>query len=98
MLLHINTPSHRKQLLPSPNISINSYLLSKISHTTNTIMSSSEIPKGDAMDNDYKSRTGQSEIPVQSDDAPVEATEYTNGGDSDLQLGIYLNKQLLSRF
>ena len=42
------------------------------------------------MDNDYKSRTGQSEIPVQADEAPVEATEYTNGGDSDVQLGMYL--------
>jgi len=39
------------------------------------------------VDNDYKSRTGQSEIPVQSDDAGVEATEYDNGGDSDKQLG-----------
>jgi hypothetical protein len=46
-------------------------------------MSSSDIPSGNAMDNDYKSRTGQSEIPVQADEAPVEATEYTNGGDSD---------------
>ncbi|KAI4613014.1 hypothetical protein J4E90_000186 [Alternaria incomplexa] len=49
-------------------------------------MSSSEIPNGNAMDNDYKSRTGQTEIPVQNDEAPVEATEYTNGGDSDAQL------------
>ena len=52
-------------------------------------MSSSDIPSGNAMDNDYKSRTGQSEIPVQADEAPVEATEYTNGGDSDAQLGMY---------
>jgi len=52
-------------------------------------MSSSEIPNGNAMDNDYKSRTGQTEIPVQNDEAPVEATEYTNGGDSDAQLGMY---------
>ena len=54
-------------------------------------MSSSEIPNGNAMDNDYKSRTGQNEIPVQNDEAPVEATEYTNGGDSDAQLGMYLS-------
>lgn len=40
------------------------------------------------VDNDYKSRTGQSEIPVQSDEAGVEATEYDNGGDSDKQLGM----------
>jgi hypothetical protein len=50
-------------------------------------MSSSDIPSGNAVDNDYKSRTGQSEIPVQSDEAAVEATEYDNGGDSDEQLG-----------
>jgi hypothetical protein len=53
-------------------------------------MSSSEIPTGNAVDNDYKSRTGQSEIPVQADEASVEATEYDNGGDSDAQLGTYL--------
>lgn len=47
----------------------------------------SDIPKGDAVDNDYQSRTGQSEIPVQRDEAAVEATEYDNGGDSDEQLG-----------
>lgn len=50
-------------------------------------MSSSDIPTGDAVDNDYQSRTGQSEIPVQKDEAAVEATEYDNGGDSDEQLG-----------
>lgn len=44
------------------------------------------------VDNDYKSRTGQSEIPVQSDDAGVEATEYDNGGDSDKQLGMLSTK------
>jgi hypothetical protein len=52
-------------------------------------MSASDIPTGDAVDNDYKSRTGQSEIPVQSDEAAVEATEYDNGGDSDKQLGTW---------
>ncbi|EOA82506.1 hypothetical protein ACJQWK_04905 [Exserohilum turcicum] len=47
---------------------------------------SSEIPNGNAMDNSYQSRTGQSEISVQKDEAPIEATEYDNGGDSDQQL------------
>jgi hypothetical protein len=60
-------------------------------------MSSSDIPSGNAMDNDYKSRTGQSEIPVQADEAPVEATEYTNGGDSDAQLGMYLQHKYSPR-
>jgi hypothetical protein len=47
------------------------------------IMSSTDAP----IDDDYKSRTGQSAIPVQSDTAAVEATEYDNGGDSEQQLG-----------
>ncbi|KAH7077846.1 hypothetical protein BKA63DRAFT_272994 [Paraphoma chrysanthemicola] len=45
-----------------------------------------DAPTGDVVDDDYKSRTGQSEIPVQSDGAAVESTEYDNGGDSDAQL------------
>jgi hypothetical protein len=47
----------------------------------------STTPHFSVVDNDYKSRTGQSEIPVQSDEAAVEATEYDAGGDSDKQLG-----------
>ena len=50
-------------------------------------MSSDDVPSGTVVDNDYKSRTGQSQIPVQSDDAAIESTEYDNGGDSDKQLG-----------
>jgi len=46
-----------------------------------------DAPTGDIVGDDYKSRTGQSEIPVQSDGAGIEATEYDNGGDSDKQLG-----------
>ncbi|KAF1836989.1 hypothetical protein BDW02DRAFT_197696 [Decorospora gaudefroyi] len=50
-------------------------------------MSSTEkFSTGDVADNDYKSRTGQSQIPVQTDQTPVESTEYDNGGDSDKQL------------
>jgi len=50
-------------------------------------MSSAEIPTGDVVDNDYKSRTGQSEIPVQSDDAPIEDPIDADTADSDKQLG-----------
>jgi len=50
-------------------------------------MSSNDGPSGVVVDNDYASRSGQSQIPVQQDDAPVEATEYDDGGDSDKQLG-----------
>lgn len=39
-----------------------------------------------AQDNDYKSRTGQSDIPVQSDDAPVEGGVDPATADSDEQL------------
>lgn len=51
-------------------------------------MSANEIPQGDAVDNDYQSRSGQQQygIPVQKDEAPIEDTEYDNGGDSDEQL------------
>ena len=57
--------------------------------------STDHIPAGDAVDNDYQSRTGQSEIPVQRDEAPIEGTEYDNGGDSDEQLGTFHSFVLL---
>ena len=39
------------------------------------------------VDNDYKSRTGQSHIPVQSDDAPVDDPINPETADSDETLG-----------
>jgi len=54
-------------------------------------MSSNEqIPAGDARDNDYASRTGQSHIPVQRDEAPVEDPYNSVDADSDQQLGNYI--------
>ena len=52
-------------------------------------MSSNEqTVTGDYQDNDYVSRTGQSTIPVQRDEAPVEASPYNDEtADSDEQLG-----------
>ncbi|KAL2068827.1 hypothetical protein VTL71DRAFT_15165 [Oculimacula yallundae] len=49
---------------------------------------SSDIPQGDAQDNDYVSRPGQKEagIPVQSDNAPVEGGVDEATADSDEQL------------
>ncbi len=41
----------------------------------------------DTIQNDYKSRTGQSQIPVQSDDATVEDPIDPNSADSDETLG-----------
>ncbi|KAJ9629067.1 uncharacterized protein PV06_02216 [Exophiala oligosperma] len=40
----------------------------------------------DTTQNDYKSRTGQSHIPVQNDEAPVEDPIDPNNADSDEQL------------
>jgi Histone chaperone domain CHZ len=48
---------------------------------------SADIPQGDVMDNDYKSRAGQSEIPVQGDAKPVEDPINAETADSDEQLG-----------
>ena len=47
-----------------------------------------DIPAGDAGDDDYKSRTGQSHIPVQSDKAPVEDPIDPATADSDETLGM----------
>ncbi|KAG4421814.1 hypothetical protein IFR04_005064 [Cadophora malorum] len=49
---------------------------------------SSDIPQGDAQDNDYVSRTGQKEapIPVQSDNDVVESGVDAETADSDEQL------------
>ncbi|KAF2653285.1 hypothetical protein K491DRAFT_603246 [Lophiostoma macrostomum CBS 122681] len=45
-----------------------------------------EGPAGDAVDNDYASRTGQSFIPVQKDEAPVEDPIDPATADTDEQL------------
>ena len=50
-------------------------------------MSAQDIPTGEVQDNDYKSRTGQNEIPVQADDKPVEDPIDEETADSDAQLG-----------
>ncbi|KAF2016336.1 hypothetical protein BU24DRAFT_422682 [Aaosphaeria arxii CBS 175.79] len=43
-------------------------------------------PAGDSMDDDYKSRSGQCQIPVQSDSAPIEDPIDPATADSDEQL------------
>jgi len=49
-----------------------------------------DVPAGNSKDNDYASRTGQSHIPVQTDDAPVEESPYkAETADSDAQLGMF---------
>ncbi|KAF2727429.1 hypothetical protein EJ04DRAFT_451347 [Polyplosphaeria fusca] len=44
------------------------------------------VPSGEVADNDYASRTGQSTIPVQKDEAPVEDPIDPAKADSDEQL------------
>lgn len=53
-------------------------------------MTGGDVPGGDAVDNDYKSRTGQSHIPVQSDEAPVEDPIDPATADSDETLSMFL--------
>lgn len=47
-------------------------------------------PAGNSQDNDYVSRTGQSEIPVQKDEAQIEDPIDAATADSDEQLGMFL--------
>lgn len=47
-----------------------------------------DVPAGDSMDNDYASRTGQSAIPVQKDDKPVEDPIDPATADTDATLGM----------
>ena len=46
-----------------------------------------EAPTGDVQDTEYVSRTGQSQIPVTKDDAPIEDPIDAETADSDKQLG-----------
>ena len=81
ILSTINTTFHSHHQYPNNlNVSKNTINMS----STNQY----DAPTGDVVDDDYKSRTGQSEIPVQSDGAAIESTEYDAGGDSDKQLGM----------
>ena len=56
-----------------------------------------EAPRGDPVDNDYQSRTGQSQIPVQKDEAPVEDPIDPATADSDQQLGRLHSHQHMMR-
>ena len=47
-----------------------------------------DVPAGDSKDNDYSSRTGQSQIPVQKDDVPVTDPIDPATADSDQVLGM----------
>ena len=47
-----------------------------------------EAPTGDVQDNEYVSRTGQSEIPVTKDETSIEDPIDPATADSDQQLGV----------
>ena len=49
----------------------------------------SGAPAGDSKDNDYVSRTGQYQIPVQKDEAPVHDPIDPATADSDQTLGMF---------
>ena len=51
-------------------------------------MAGGDVPAGDSVDNEYTSRTGQSHLPVQKDEAPVEDPIDPATADSDETLGI----------
>ena len=63
---------------------------------------SDNIPQDDVTANDYKSRTGQSEIPVLGDEKPVEDPIDPDTANNDEELGeyhrtTYLEHELISR-
>lgn len=51
----------------------------------------SDAPIGSVSDNNCKSRTGQSQIPVRKDDAPVEDPINSATADSDETLGMFIS-------
>lgn len=55
---------------------------------------SGEIPSGDVKDNEYVSRSGQYQIPVQKDEAPVEDPINPATADSDETLGMQFEVSL----
>jgi len=56
-----------------------------------------DVPAGGAVDNDYASRTGQSAIPVQKDEQPVEDPIDPATADSDQTLGTSLGPLIISQ-
>lgn len=82
---------------------LSTFFQSQLSHfvTETNIMSSADdqyeqqndvtggdVPSGNNIDNDYTSRTGQYQIPVQKDEAPVEDPINPDTADSDQTLGM----------
>jgi len=72
------------------SIQIKTYIMSSADdqYEQQNDMTGGDVPAGDSMDNDYKSRTGQYEVPVQKDDAPVNDPIDPATADSDETLGM----------
>ena len=51
-------------------------------------MTSGDVPAGNSTDDDYASRTGQYQVPVQKDGAPVNDPIDPATADSDQSLGM----------
>jgi hypothetical protein len=51
---------------------------------------SGDVPAGDVNDNSYVSRTGQYQIPVDNDNAPIEDPINPATADSDETLGVLM--------
>ena len=55
-----------------------------------------DAPAGDSKDNDYASRSGQYQIPVQKDEAPVNDPIDPRTADSDETLGTNHNVSIVA--
>src|SRR5947209_7927340 len=84
----LHPPSSISYIQHQPNPSLKQHCYIALQHTF-TMSSDAQAPSNDIADDEYQSRTGQSEIPVVKDSKAVESTEYDNGGDSDEQLGMF---------
>ena len=54
-------------------------------------MTGGQVPAGDSKDNDYTSRSGQYQVPVQKDEMPVHDPINPATADSDETLGLSLS-------
>ncbi len=62
-------------------------------------VTSGDVPSGVEVDNDYASRTGQNQIPVQKDEAPVEDPIDPATADTDQALGeLFLLNRCLYKY
>ncbi|KAL1589316.1 hypothetical protein WHR41_02131 [Cladosporium halotolerans] len=83
-ILGCRTPFVRSIIPQKTTASFNNRILPR--HKQATMSDQNDIPTGEFQDNEYQSRTGQNQVPVQSDNKPVEDPIDGNVADSDAQL------------